>query len=47
MIFKTLKSMDGRLKALENRSWLFNCYATVGGVFGGALAALAVKWGLR
>jgi len=42
LIFNTLKSMDGRLKKLErwNKASSF-----VGGIIGGALAALGIKMG--
>ena len=32
MTFKTLRSIDKRLLALENRNFLYNALATVGGV---------------
>ena len=44
MIFKTLKSMDGRLKTLEKHPIYDKACATIGGVIGGALAALGIKW---
>ena len=37
MIFKTLKSMDGRLQTLERWN---KCYSFVGGIFGGFVAVM-------
>jgi hypothetical protein len=45
MIFKTLRSMDSRLAKLEKRPVIDKCFAAAGGVIGGFLAALGVKWG--
>lgn len=47
LIFKTLKSMDDRLKVLEKRPLTDKCWSFAGGVIGGFLAALGVKWGLH
>jgi len=45
LIFKTLRSMDQRLKALENRTkWGDKACAAIGGVVGGFAAALGLKW---
>jgi len=45
MIFKTLKSMDERLKALEKRPLMDKCFSFLGGAVGGFAAALGIKWG--
>jgi len=45
MTFKTLKSIDARLKTLEKRPLIDKCYSFAGGIIGGALAALGIKWG--
>jgi hypothetical protein len=45
MVYKTLKSMDSRLKKLERRSVVHNCFSFVGGVIGGILAAIGIKFG--
>lgn len=45
MIFKTLKSMDARLSRLEKRPVVDKCFAFGGGIIGGFLAAMGVKWG--
>lgn len=45
MTFKTLKNIDLRLQKLERKSLFDKAYATVGGVIGGALAAIGIKWG--
>ena len=34
-----------RFKKLENRKLIDRSYATMGGIIGGALAALGIKWG--
>lgn len=45
LIFKTLKSVDERLKALEKRPIFDKCFSFAGGALGGFLAALGLKWG--
>ena len=45
MTFKTLRSIDSRLGKLETRPLMDKCFSFAGGVFGGALAALGIKWG--
>ena len=43
MLFKTLRSVDGRLKSLERWN---KAFSFMGGVIGGALAAMGIKfWG--
>lgn len=44
MIFKTLRSMDERLKALERKSKWDKACAAVGGVIGGFVAAMGIRW---
>jgi hypothetical protein len=44
MIFKTLKSVDGRLSKLEKRPVADKCFSLAGGMIGGFLAALGLKW---
>jgi len=41
MIFKTLRSIDGRLQKLERWN---KCFSFVGGLIGGFVAALGIKW---
>lgn len=45
MTFKTLKNIDLRLQKLEKKSLFDKAAATVGGVIGGAVAAIGIKWG--
>jgi len=45
MTFKTLKSIDERLQELERRPMIDKCCSFAGGVIGGILAALGIKWG--
>ena len=45
LIFNTLKSMDERLKKLERRPFYDKACAAVGGIIGGAIAAVGIKWG--
>ncbi|OPY82509.1 MAG: hypothetical protein A4E65_00809 [Syntrophorhabdus sp. PtaU1.Bin153] len=51
MVFKTLKSMDGRLKSLEEeksgskRLWTDRVCSFLGGIIGGAAAWLGIKVG--
>jgi len=42
LIFNTLKSMDARLQKLERWS---SCFSFLGGIVGGFVAALGLKWG--
>jgi len=44
MTFNTLQSMNSRLEALEKRPLWNKAVAFVGGLFGGAGAALGLKW---
>ena len=44
MIFKTLRSIDCRLQNLEKRALVDKFYSFLGGVFGGFLAAMGIKW---
>ncbi len=44
-VFKTLKSIDGRLKKLERRPIIDKCFAFLGGIVGGFLAALGIRAG--
>lgn len=41
MVFNTLRSIEERLKALENRVFIEKFYSFAGGIFGGALAVWA------
>jgi hypothetical protein len=43
--FNTLQSVDSRLKRIEGRRWYDKVASFAGGIFGGALAALGVRWG--
>lgn len=45
MTFKTLKSMDERLKKIESRTWLDKGCAFLGGIIGGAAAFIGIKIG--
>ena len=44
MIFKTLKSMDDRLKVIEKRPFMDKCFSFLGGAVGGFAAALGLKF---
>ncbi len=44
-VFNTLCSMDQRLKKLERRPIVDKCYSFLGGILGGAAAALGIKYG--
>jgi hypothetical protein len=44
MIYSTMKSVDGRLKKLESKALFNKGVSGVAGLFGGALAALGLKW---
>jgi len=44
-VFNTLQSVDTRLKKLEGRRWYDKASSFSGGIFGGALAALGIRWG--
>jgi len=45
MTYKTLKSIDDRLKLLEKRPLTDKCWSFAGGIIGGFLAAIGVKLG--
>lgn len=45
MTFKTLKSIDSRLSKLEKRPLMDKCFSFLGGIVGGFVAALGIKWG--
>jgi len=45
MIFKTLRTLDERMKKLEKRPIFDKCYSFFGGAVGGFVAALGIKWG--
>jgi hypothetical protein len=45
MIFKTLKSLDSRMSCLERRPFVDKCFSFAGGLIGGALAFLGIKYG--
>jgi len=44
LIYKTLKSIDGRLQKLEKAQWTYRALATAGGVIGGFVAVIGMKW---
>ena len=44
-IYNTLQTMDSRMKALEKRPIADKCFAFLGGIVGGFLAALGIKIG--
>lgn len=44
LIFLTLQAIDQRLCQLEKAGFYHKAYATGGGVIGGILAALGVRW---
>ncbi|MGA2332307.1 MAG: hypothetical protein ABSG75_11160 [Syntrophales bacterium] len=44
-IYNTLQTMDGRMKTLERRPITDKCFAFCGGIIGGFLAALGIKYG--
>ncbi len=43
--FNTLQSVDTRLKRLEGRRWYDKVSSFAGGIFGGALATIGIRWG--
>ena len=43
--FNTLQSVDGRLKRLEGRRWFDKVSSFAGGIIGGALATMGIRWG--
>lgn len=45
LIFNTLKSLDCRLETLERRPHIDKFYAFAGGILGGLVAALGIKFG--
>ena len=45
LLFDTMQDMNSRIKAVEKRPMTDKCIAFLGGVVGGALAALGIKWG--
>ena len=46
MIYKTLKSMDGRLQALEGKSMFNRICVSIGAVVGGAIGGIGAVLGL-
>jgi len=45
-IYKTLRSMDDRLQALEGKSLLYRVYMSIGAVVGGMIGGLGAVFGL-
>jgi surfactin synthase thioesterase subunit len=45
LLFDTMQDMNTRLKAVEKRPLTDKCFSFLGGVVGGALAYLGIKWG--
>ena len=45
-IYKTLRSMDDRLQALEGKSLLNRVYVSIGAVVGGMIGGLGAVFGL-
>ena len=45
LIFKTLKSLDDRVQCISKRPGADKCFAFLGGIIGGFLAAMGIKWG--
>ena len=45
-IYKTLRSMDDRLQALEGKSLLYRVYVSIGAVVGGMIGGLGAVFGL-
>lgn len=45
LIFNTLQSLDLRLKYLEKKTFFDKTCSFAGGVIGGIVAALGIKWG--
>jgi len=45
MIFKTLRVLDERMQKLEKRPVVDKCFSFCGGVLGGFLAFLGMKFG--
>ena len=44
-IYNTLQTMHNRLEVLERRPLVDKCWAFIGGIVGGILAALGIKYG--
>lgn len=43
-IYKTLHSLNARIISLENRTFMDKCFAFVGGIIGGFVAAVGMKY---
>ena len=44
LIFKTLKSIDERIQKIEQRKWKYEALAAGGGMVGGMVAVMGMKW---
>ncbi len=44
MTFNAVQSLNGRVSKLEKRPLIDKCFSFAGGIIGGALAAVGVKW---
>ncbi len=44
-IYNTLQTMDTRMKCIERRPIADKCFAFLGGVVGGFMAAFGIKYG--
>jgi len=44
MLYKTMRSIDRRLTNIEGKGWTHKAYAAAGGIIGGAIAAIGIKW---
>lgn len=47
MVYQTLQSLNNRMTTLECRPLTDKFLSFVGGLIGGFIAAIGVKWGLR
>ena len=45
MLFDTVQDLHARIKAVEKRPVADKCFALLGGLVGGFIAALGLKWG--
>lgn len=44
-IYMNLNNLERRITALENRGWIDKSKSLIGGIFGGALTVVGIKWG--
>jgi len=45
MTFNAVQAMNERVEALEKRPFFDKCFSFMGGLIGGVLATMGIKWG--